>query len=145
VRMFTELLQVIPLPRCSTDERGMRYAAPCAQPVFPWSEASPLFLIDTDAPRPRRRRSPNVALVPQPASSTLSPLTSSVNVHRTGSELRMRLPSPSSLTYTRQSSATRFQNSLVSSARRRSSLVLLEHGHTSGAAGNGMVHLGSYV
>jgi hypothetical protein len=115
VRMFTELLQVIHLPRCSADEWGMRYAAPRAQPVFPWSEAPPLFPIVTDAPRPRRRRSPTVALVPQPASSTLRPLRSSVHVHRTGSELRMRLPSPSSPTYIRPSSATRFQNSLVSS------------------------------
>jgi hypothetical protein len=60
--------------------------------------ASPLFSIVTAAPRPRRRRSPTVALVSQPVSSTLNPLTSSVNVHRTGSELRMRLPSPSSPT-----------------------------------------------
>src|SRR5262245_56511162 len=53
--------------------------------------------------------------VPQPASSTVSPLTSPANAQSTGSEFRMRLASPSSPTCLRQSSATRFQRSRVSS------------------------------
>src|SRR5215475_12322088 len=53
--------------------------------------------------------------VPQPASSTVRPLTSPANAQSTGSEFRMRLPSPSSPTCNRQSSATRFQRSRVSS------------------------------
>src|SRR5262249_17957107 len=52
---------------------------------------------------------------PQPASSTVNPLTSPANAQSTGSEFRMRLPSPSSPTCLRQSSATRFQRSRVSS------------------------------
>src|SRR5262245_5866370 len=54
--------------------------------------------------------------VPQPASSTVRPWTSSANAHNTGSEFRMRLPSPSSPTCIRQSSATRFHNSRTSSS-----------------------------
>src|SRR5262245_29985229 len=53
--------------------------------------------------------------VPQPASSTMSPLTSPANCHNTGSEFKIRLPSPSSPTCMRQSSATRFQRSRVAS------------------------------
>src|SRR5215831_17967743 len=53
--------------------------------------------------------------VPQPASSTVRPLTSPANAQSTGSEFRMRLPSLSSPTCICQSSATRFQRSRVSS------------------------------
>src|SRR5262245_55925459 len=54
--------------------------------------------------------------VPQPASSTVSPLTSPANCHRTGSEFKMQLPSPSSPTCICQSTATRFHKFRVASS-----------------------------
>jgi hypothetical protein len=56
VRIVTEWPQVIHLPRCRTDGQGARNAAPCARPVRPWSGASPLFPVGTDASTPGRRR-----------------------------------------------------------------------------------------
>jgi hypothetical protein len=55
VRIFTELPQAMHLPRCRAAERGATDAAPSAQPVLPWSGASPLCPVVTEASRPRRR------------------------------------------------------------------------------------------
>src|SRR6266446_8688688 len=75
--------------------------------------------------------------VPQPASSTVRPWTSPANAQSTGSEFRIRLPSPSSPTCIRQSSATRFQKSRVASYS--SLLIALPPAahQAAGAVGNG--------